>query len=60
LLVPVADSEALAAALIRLLGSRQLRGRLARAGAELVAREFSVERMCQHYENLFQTCSHAR
>jgi len=57
LLVPAGDTKAFAAALIDALGSPELRRELAGAGADLVAREFSVQTMCQRYEQLFRSGS---
>ena len=60
LLVPPADSQALAAAISRLLADAQLRQRMGAAGRELVRQEFSVERMVagnlQVYRQLLDNC----
>jgi glycosyltransferase involved in cell wall biosynthesis len=47
LLVPPADSRALATAIIRLLREPQLRQRMGAAGRELVLQEFSIKRMVE-------------
>ncbi len=53
LLVPPDRPDALAAAILRLLRSPDLRQRLAAAGYERVSRRFSAERMGAAYEALF-------
>lgn len=53
LLVDPTDTRALAAALGRLLADPDLRGRLGRAGAALVATEYSWERVADRYERLY-------
>ena len=55
LLVPPGDAPALAAALERLLRDSNLRGSLAAAGPEHVARDFSVGRMVAQYERVYRT-----
>jgi len=57
LLVPAGDTKAFAAALVRALGSPELRRELALAGANLVVRKFSMRTMCQRYDQLFRAPS---
>jgi len=57
LLVPVGAPEELAAALVEALESPQQSRDLARAGAQTIAREFSMQKMCQRYDKLFRTGS---
>ena len=47
LLVPPRNADALAGAIVRLLGDSGLRAQLGAAGRERVRRSFSVERMVQ-------------
>jgi glycosyltransferase involved in cell wall biosynthesis len=49
LLVPVGDAEALAAAALSLLADDDTRDRIARAGAERIARDFTFERQVESY-----------
>jgi glycosyltransferase involved in cell wall biosynthesis len=59
-LVPPANSKALAGAIVSLLGDSERRRRLANAGRERVAERFSFEKMMrayeQVYERLFEAC----
>jgi len=55
LLVPPADPEAIAAALVRLQGDEALRRRLAGAGREKVVQRFGFARMMHAYEALYAT-----
>jgi glycosyltransferase involved in cell wall biosynthesis len=55
LLVPVEDADALAAALARLAGDRELRARLAAAGRARWAAEFSEARVVALYRDFFET-----
>jgi len=57
LLVPTGATRDFAAALIEALESPQLRRDLAHYGAQIVAREFSMQTMCQRYDKLFRTGS---
>jgi glycosyltransferase involved in cell wall biosynthesis len=54
LLVPPRDPEALAKAIITLLQDREQAGTMGRAGQERVERYFSVERMIQETEALYE------
>ena len=54
LMVPVGDEAALASALERLLTDRALAEQLARAGRELVLREFDMERVVEGHVELFE------
>jgi glycosyltransferase involved in cell wall biosynthesis len=62
LLVPPGDVRGLAAVLERLLGDSSLRTRLAAAGPEHVARNFSADRMVAEYERVYRAvlAEHAR
>jgi glycosyltransferase involved in cell wall biosynthesis len=53
LLVPPGDGAALTSALRSLLADRELAGRLAGAGRDLVRERFPIERMVAGYEELF-------
>jgi len=53
LLVPVGDSEALAAAMLRLLEDHELRQKMA-AAARRRAEDFALERIMEQYENLLR------
>jgi glycosyltransferase involved in cell wall biosynthesis len=55
LLVPPADSIALAVAIERLLADPELAARLARAGRDSVTKRFSMEQMVRATEQLYQT-----
>jgi glycosyltransferase involved in cell wall biosynthesis len=59
LLVPVGDSKALAAALLRLIRDAELRKSMGRKGRALVEKEFSLEKVindtCKLYEKLLNT-----
>jgi glycosyltransferase involved in cell wall biosynthesis len=57
LLVPAEAPSELAAAVVEALDSPQLRQDLARAGKQIIAREFSVQSMCERYDILFRTGS---
>jgi len=52
-LVPPEDPDALARAILWLLNHETERSQLAAAGRELVQREYTVERMCRAYAELF-------
>ncbi|MBA4156281.1 MAG: glycosyltransferase family 4 protein [Gemmatimonadetes bacterium] len=52
-LIPVRDSVALADAAIELARDPALRDRMGRAGRERSQREFTVQRMLEQYENIF-------
>ncbi len=54
LLVPPADSEALAAAIEKLMADRNLSEKLAGCGRETVVQKFSAEAMTRQLENVFQ------
>jgi glycosyltransferase involved in cell wall biosynthesis len=54
LLVPPADSNSLAEAILRMLYDDALRECCSQAGKELVLSEYTVERMCRRYAALFQ------
>ena len=60
LVVPAADSPALAQALTTLLGDSAMRGRLGMNARELIAAEYTVDHMCLQYESLFQSIMNAR
>ena len=53
LLIPPGDEQAVVAAVTRLLSDRALTARLA-AGAQVRAREFSLEKMAGRYEALYE------
>lgn len=53
LLVPPGDADALAGALVQVLGNDDLRKRLAGAGRERIASRFSFERMVREYERVY-------
>jgi glycosyltransferase involved in cell wall biosynthesis len=55
LMVPVDDEVALAQAIERLLADEGLAKRLARAGSELVSREFDMERVVDHHVTIFES-----
>lgn len=54
LLIPPADSGALSQAIISLLSNEELRIRLGNAGKALVKEKYTIDRMCEQYEVLFQ------
>lgn len=54
LLVPPGDRAALRDALLRLAGDACLRGRLGRAGQARVHAEFTVDKMVEHVEQLYE------
>jgi len=54
LLVPPRDADALTQAITRLLRDPDLRRQMGRAGRERVERRFSVERMVQQTEALYE------
>jgi glycosyltransferase involved in cell wall biosynthesis len=52
------DPNALAAALLKILGDRELAERMGRAGRELALAEFSETKMVDRFEQLYQSlCS---
>ncbi|RME06219.1 MAG: glycosyltransferase family 1 protein, partial [Anaerolineae bacterium] len=53
LLVPPGDSAALAEAITRLLADADLRGVLGRRARQRVEQDFTIEKMCRAYEQLF-------
>ena len=53
-LVPLGDAEALAAAVIDLLGDEDKRRRLAAAGRELIQQQFSLGRMVEETEKIYR------
>ena len=53
LLVPPGDPEALSRALIQLLQDRSAQEKLGAAGKATVEKEYTAERMCRSYEELF-------
>jgi glycosyltransferase involved in cell wall biosynthesis len=55
LLVPPADSGALARAICRLLAEPALAARLGQAGCQSVSKRFSMERMVNATEQLYQS-----
>lgn len=54
MLVPFADPNALAEAILQLLEHPELRQRLGSAGRELVADQFSLQQAMERYDTLFQ------
>jgi len=54
LLVEPANPIALSRAIIQLLSDEELRNRLGSAGEALVDKKYTLDRMCLHYEQLFQ------
>jgi glycosyltransferase involved in cell wall biosynthesis len=54
LLVPPRNPEALATAILRLLGNSELRTRMGHAGRERVLNHFSIQRMVKRTEQLYQ------
>ena len=58
LLVPPQDSQALAAALIRLLSDEDLADRIAQAGHDYVTRSFSFERLVADIDTLYAKLLH--
>ena len=52
--VPAGDARALAAALAELLGEREARERIARAGRELVLREHSCDAAAERLEQILR------
>jgi glycosyltransferase involved in cell wall biosynthesis len=56
LLVPPADAEGLATAIVRLVQDDQLRRRIAGAGREKVPARFAFERMVRQYEQVYEEC----
>jgi glycosyltransferase involved in cell wall biosynthesis len=57
-LVPPGDEEALAAALLQLLGDRELAERLGQAGHQLAMAEFSEQKMIDRFEQFYRSlCS---
>jgi glycosyltransferase involved in cell wall biosynthesis len=56
-LVPPSDADALAAAIVRLLRSPELRGMMGRAGRERLQAEFGVERMVEQTSEIYEIVS---
>lgn len=54
LLVPPRNPEALATAILRLLGNSELRTRMGHAGRERVLNHFTIQRMVKRTEQLYQ------
>jgi glycosyltransferase involved in cell wall biosynthesis len=54
LLAPVGDEEAIATAILRLLGDAGLRGSMGRAARELILANYSTEKIADRYETLFR------
>ncbi|PYS74859.1 MAG: glycosyltransferase family 1 protein, partial [Acidobacteria bacterium] len=54
LLVPIGDVDQIAAALIRLLKDRELRMQLGARAAKVVQERFSLDRMVDEIERLYQ------
>lgn len=52
-LVPPADSEALAACLLGLLGDKNLRQKMGNSGWQLVNKRFNLRQMTENYEKLY-------
>ena len=53
LLIPAGEVESLSLALVRVLGDASLREQLAANGKQLVLANYTLDRMCEEYENLF-------
>ena len=53
LMVPASDDRALAAGMAQLVSDPALRSTMARRAQDFVRTEFSVERVCQRYEELY-------
>jgi glycosyltransferase involved in cell wall biosynthesis len=60
LLIPPADAPALARAVLRLLTDDELRKRCGDAARELMGREYTIDRMCGEYSELFQRLARRR
>lgn len=60
LLVPPADAEALAAAILRLLTDRALHERLAHNAHRMVMERFANERMVENFQRLYSELAEAR
>lgn len=56
LLVPPANSQALADAILKIMNDRSLATRLAKAGKEKAERFHSMERMVEEYQDIFSRC----
>jgi glycosyltransferase involved in cell wall biosynthesis len=56
-LVPPEDEEALADAIVEVIGDRQAAERMGRAGRERVERDFTVARMVSAYKELYERCA---
>ena len=54
LLVPAGDTEAMAAAIVRLLGDEALRAQLGAAGKKLVEQEFTASAMVRKTNELYE------
>lgn len=60
LLVPPADGEALANAILSILENREVAQRLGRSGRKRVEDKFSLDVMLRNYENLFERVINSR
>jgi glycosyltransferase involved in cell wall biosynthesis len=60
LLVPPADGEALAEAILSVLENKEVAQRLGRAGRRRVEEKFSLDVMLKNYENLFERVINSR
>jgi glycosyltransferase involved in cell wall biosynthesis len=60
LLVPPADADALASAILSILGDREAASKFGIAGRRRVEEEFSLDVMVRNYENLFEQVINSR